>query len=127
MVDIGKGFLYQRVPIEELSQDLRLQRLVSCRFCDDIVQLHKILNGKADCPQMVLIKTPLSTRSNNLCQATPQLLCSMQYDDPISQIWKQCYQGFYFSKDSIANPQDYDSCTTSAATMLLVAFGFYPC
>ncbi|XP_046671574.1 uncharacterized protein LOC124361556 [Homalodisca vitripennis] len=68
-VDVRMGFTYQQVPIEDLFRDLGLQPLVSRRFTADIMLLHKILNDNIDCPdilQMVLFKTPSSTRSSDL-------------------------------------------------------------
>lgn len=69
MVGVRTGIPYRYVQIEDISRDLGLQSLASRRFSADIVLLHKILNGKVDCPdilRLILFKTPSATRSGDL-------------------------------------------------------------
>ncbi|XP_054278987.1 uncharacterized protein LOC128997375 [Macrosteles quadrilineatus] len=69
MVGFKMGFPYLQVPIETISLALGLQSLEERRLIADTVLLHKIINGRVDCPDMlrqIHFKTPSNTRSTDL-------------------------------------------------------------
>lgn len=69
ILGVKRGYAFHEVPIEDLSRDVGLQPLCSRRYSADIVLLHRILNGKIDCPDIVRqiqFRTPSCTRSSEL-------------------------------------------------------------
>lgn len=65
LIGIRKGYRYLEVPVVELANILSLLPLERRREINDLLFLHKLINGKLDCPDLLAsvdIRVPKGTR-----------------------------------------------------------------